>query len=57
MFGPGWRLVFAHTGARSLRYEKCHINRTYPALVPAMVDGEVKETVIMNTGVLPVGVD
>ena len=23
------------------RYEECHINRTYPALVPALMDGEV----------------
>ena len=37
------------------RYEECHINTTYPALVPAMMDGEVKETAIMDTGVLPVG--
>ena len=29
----------------------------YPALVPAMRDGEVKETVIMDIEVLPVGVD
>ena len=39
------------------RYEECHINRTYPALVPALMDGEVKGTVIMDTGVLPVGLD
>ena len=39
------------------KYEECHINRTYPALVPAMMDDEVKEPVIMNTGVLSVGVD
>ena len=39
------------------RYEECHINRTYPALVLALMDGQVKETVIMDTGVLPVGVD
>ena len=38
-------------------YEECHINRTYPILVPAMMDGEAKEMVIMDTGVLPVGVD
>ena len=31
-------------------YEKCHINRTYPALVPALMDGQVKETVIMTPG-------
>ena len=40
------------------RYEECHINRTYPALVPpAMMNGEVKKTIIMDTGVEPVGVD
>ena len=42
------------------RYEGCHINRknrTYPALVPAMMNGQVKEMVIMDTGVEPVGVD
>ena len=39
------------------RYEECHINRTYLALVPALIDGEVKETVIMDTGAFPVGVD
>ena len=39
------------------KYEGCHINRTYPALVPAMMDGQVKEMVIMDTGVLHVGVD
>ena len=38
------------------RYEECH-NITYPALVPALMHGKVKETVIMDTGVLPVGVD
>ena len=39
------------------RYAECHINRTYSALVPAMMDGQAKETVIMDNGVLPVGVD
>ena len=39
------------------RYEECDINRTYPALVPAMMNGEVKGTVIMDTGVEPIGVD
>ena len=39
------------------RYEECHINRTYPALVPGKMDGEVKETVIIDTRALPVGVD
>ena len=39
------------------RYEECHINRTYPALVPALMDGQVKKTVIMDTETLPVGVD
>ena len=38
-------------------YEECHVTRTYPALVPAFQDGEVKETVIMDTGVAPAGVD
>ena len=39
------------------RYEEYHFNRTYPALVLALMDGQVKETVIMDTGVLPAGVD
>ncbi|CAN0091910.1 unnamed protein product, partial [Ascophyllum nodosum] len=26
------------------RYEECHINRTYPALVPAVIDDKVKDT-------------
>ena len=39
------------------RCEECYINRTYPALVPALMDGGLKETVIMDTGVLPVGVE
>ena len=39
------------------RYEECHINRTYPAPVPAMMNGEAKETVVMGTGVESVGVD
>ena len=57
VLGPGWRPFFAHS-ARSLGTRSAtSINRTYPALVPALMDGEVKETVIMDTGVLPVGVD
>ena len=57
VLGPDWRLVFAYS-ARSLGM-RSDIDRTYPALVPAMTDGdgEVKETVIMATEVLPVGVD
>ena len=39
------------------KYEECHVYRTYPALVPALMDGEVKETVIMDTRVAPAGVD
>ena len=39
------------------KYEECHVYRTYPALVPALMDGEVKETAIMDTGVAPAGVD
>ena len=39
------------------KYEECQVHRTYPALVPALIDGEVKETVIMDTGVAPAGVD
>ena len=39
------------------RYGEYHINRTYPALVPEMMDGEVNKMVIMDTGVFPVGVD
>ena len=38
-------------------YKECHVTWTYPALVPAFQDGEVKETVIMDTGVAPAGVD
>ena len=38
-------------------YEECHVTRTYPAFVPAFQDGEVKETVIMDTGVALAGVD
>ena len=38
-------------------YEECHVTRTYPARVHAFQDGEVKETVIMDTGVAPAGVD
>lgn len=40
-----------------LNYEECHVHKTYPLLVPAVMDGEVKETVVMVTGVAPVGVD
>ena len=39
------------------KYEECHVYRTYPALVPALMGGEVKETVIMDTRVAPAGVD
>ena len=39
------------------KYKECHVYRTYPALVPALMDGEVKETVIMETRVAPAGVD
>ena len=33
------------------QYQDCHINRTYPGLVPAIKAGQVKKTVIMDTGV------
>ena len=36
------------------RYENCHVNRAYPGIVPALRDGQVRETVIMDTGVAPV---
>ena len=32
------------------KYEECQVHRTYPALVPALIDGE-------DTGVAPAGVD
>lgn len=38
-------------------YEKCYVNETYPRLVPAMQDGHVTETVVMDTGVAPVGTE
>ncbi|CAN0374687.1 unnamed protein product [Ascophyllum nodosum] len=37
------------------KYEECHVYRTYSALVPALMDGEVKETVITDTRVAPAG--
>ena len=33
------------------KYEECHVYRTYPALVPALMDGEVKEPALMDNGV------
>ena len=39
------------------KYEECHVYRTYPALVPALMEGEVEKTVIMDTGVAPAVVD
>ena len=36
------------------QYEDSHVNRAYPGIVPAMRDGQVRETVIMDTGVAPV---
>ncbi|CAN0497999.1 unnamed protein product, partial [Ectocarpus sp. 12 AP-2014] len=38
-------------------YEQCYVSKTYPRLVPALQKGEVKETVIMDTGVAPVDED
>ena len=35
-------------------YEDCHVNRAYPGIVPALRDGQVRETVIIDTGVAPV---
>ncbi|CAM9146044.1 unnamed protein product [Pylaiella littoralis] len=36
------------------QYKDCHVHRAYPGLVSAMRNGEVKETVIMDTGTAPV---
>ena len=49
------RLVscFCSTCQRS-QYKDCHVNTAYPGIVPALRDGQVKETVIMGTGVAPV---
>ena len=33
------------------QYEDCHVIRAYPGIVPALSDGQVRETVIMDTGV------
>ena len=35
------------------RYEDCHVSRAYPGFVPVLGDGQVRETVIMDTGVAP----
>lgn len=43
------------TACQNSKYDECHVNKTFPALVPALMDGEVKETVVMVTGVEPVG--
>ena len=40
-----------------LNYDECHTTRTYPTLIPAFESGEVKKTVIMDTGVAPGGLD
>ena len=42
---------FCSASQRS-QYEDCHvISRAYPGIVPALRDGQVRETVIMDTGV------
>ena len=39
----GTRLAFCFCSQCQIsRYEECHINRTYPALVPALIDGQVR---------------
>ncbi|CAM9284654.1 unnamed protein product, partial [Pylaiella littoralis] len=38
------------------KYDECHINSEYPNLVPKFKNGEVREKVIMDTGVRAVGV-
>ena len=35
------------------QYEDCHVNRAYPGIVTALRDGQVREAVIMDTGVVP----
>ena len=45
------------SSCQNSKYEECHVYRTYSALVPALMYGEVKETVIMDTRVAPAGVD
>ena len=53
--GLVWRRVFA--SCQLSQYGDCHVNMTYPGLVPSLRDGEVTETVIMGTGAAPVDVD
>ena len=36
------------------QYEDCHVSKAYPVIVPVVRDGQVRETVIMDTGVAPV---
>ncbi|CAN0351590.1 unnamed protein product [Pylaiella littoralis] len=36
-------------------HEQCFVSKTYPRVVPPMQDGQVKETVVMDTGVAPEG--
>ena len=36
------------------QYKDFRISRAYPGIVPALRDGQVRETVIMDTGVAPV---
>ena len=38
------------------QYEDCHVGRAYPGIVPALREVQVRETVIMDTGVGPVDV-
>ena len=40
---------FCSTCQRS-QNEDCHVNRAYPGIVPALRGGQVRETVIMDTG-------
>ena len=44
-------VVFSLVLSAFSQYRDCHVNRTYPRLVPALRDGEIKEAVIMDTGV------
>ena len=39
------------------QYQDCHVNETYSGIVPALTDKKVEETVVMDTGVAPGGVE
>ena len=38
------------------QYKGSHVNRAYPGILPAMRKGQVRETIILDTGVAPVPV-